>query len=320
MKRILLVFSLILIMVATACGGSATGQQTKEEKVTVAFTTITLADRFFVRLNNGMEARAKELGIELVLQNPDGDPTSQFSAVENFIAQGTDVIIVDPLDPNGIMPAIEKAKAANIPIMAVDEVLAGVKSIDAAVGDDNFGVGKELGQKLLAYMDANGVDKASIGVIQTIDAPIENTRLAGFQEVVEANSERMAIVGRYDAKFSVDEAAKGGEDLITANPDLNFFYGTGGNYLIGALAAIKSQGAEDRIKLIGWDLSAQLIEAMEQGIYIEAAEQNAAGIGAKSMDIALKLAKGEPVERDNFVPVTYVTKENVNDFRAEYQE
>ena len=316
-------FMVSMLFIGTSCKKEAApAEEAVEapEEITVAFSTITLADRFFVRLNDGMEKRANETGVSLILHNPDGDPMSQYSAVENFITQGADVIIVDPMEPNGIMPALQKAKEANIPVMAVDEVMRGVDLIDASVGDDNQVVSKKLGEELLAYMDAHGIEKAYIGVIHTIDSPIEITRYEGFKEVVDANPDRMEIVGRYDAKFSIEEASKGAENLISANPNLNFFYGAGGNYMIGALVGIRSQGVEDRVKMIGWDLSAQLIEAIDQGIYIMAAEQDAASMGREAIDAAIKLAKGEEVERYIYVPVTYVTSDNVDQFRSEYQE
>ena len=100
-KKFLLIMFIAVIL--TACGRSPIEAP---EEITVALSTITLADRFFVRLNDGMEKRANETGVSLILHNPDGEPTSQYSAVENFITQGADVIIVDPMEPNGIMPAL----------------------------------------------------------------------------------------------------------------------------------------------------------------------------------------------------------------------
>lgn len=294
----------------TACGGGDSSSSDGKEELTIGFTTITLDDRFFVRLNEGAEKAAKEEGVEIILQNPNGDPTKQANQIENFVQQGVDAIIVDPIDPNAVVPSLERARDADIPVVAVDEVLEGDDLIDASAGHDNREVGRKLGEALVAQIEADD-SEARVGIIQTFDAPIENTRVEGFREAVEDNP-NIEVVGRVDAQFDLERANVGAENLITSDPDLNWFYTTGGNNGIGALSAIRSQGKDDDIRMVGWDLSEQLIAAIKDGIYIEAAEQDADAMGSAAVDAAVKLARGEDVPRLNTVPVTYVTKENVD--------
>jgi hypothetical protein len=109
----------------------------EDDGITAGFSTIILADQFFVRLQKGMDDAAARLGVTMIHNNPDGDPTAQFKAVENFITQGVDVVIVDAIDPNGIQPALRAAQEAGIPVIAVDEVLDGVEVVTAGVGLSN---------------------------------------------------------------------------------------------------------------------------------------------------------------------------------------
>lgn len=304
-------------MGVAAFTGTARAQ---DDDITVGFSTIVLADRFFVRLQNGMDEAADNLGVTMIHHNPDGSPTEQFDAIENFITQGVDVVIVDAIDPNGIQPALRAARDAGIPVIAVDEVLDGVDTVTAGVGLSNFEVGKEVAERLLAYGEENDMLPLVIGDIHTIDAPIENARSAGFKSVVDANPDKMRIVGSVDAKFSADLASTGAENLMTANPDLNVFYGSGGIYLEGALAAIRSQGATDRVKMVGLDFTPQILPAFEDGIYVVVAETNPELMGQKAVEVAAKLAKGEEVPRDVGIPVDFRTIDDLEEIKARFSE
>jgi ribose transport system substrate-binding protein len=289
--------------------------------VTVGFTTITLTDRFFVRLQNGMDAGAKKYGVTMLYNNPDGNPDAQVKAIEDFITQTVSVIIVDALDPNGVQPALRDAQAAGIPVIAVDEVLDGFPHVTAGVGLDNFQLGHDIAERMLAYADEHKIDKLAIGDVHTLDAPIENTRSKGFAAFVAEHADRMKIVGAVDAKFSSDAAATGAENLMTANPDLNFFFCSGGLYLVGALSAVKSQGATDRVKLAGLDFMAQLVKAFEDGTYVVAAETNPELMGEKAVEVAAILAKGDkPASRDTTVPVAFHSLADLPDLKARFTD
>lgn len=307
--------SLTTVLAFAAFAGAP---RAEDDGVTVGFSTIILADQFFVRLQKGMDDAAARLGVKMILDNPNGDPTAQFKAVENFITQGVDVIIVDAIDPNGIQPALRQARDAGIPTIAVDEVLDGVDVVTAGVGLSNFEVGKEIGERLLAYGEANKMLPLVIGDIHTLDAPIENARFAGFKSVVDANPDKMRIAGSIDAKFSADLASTGAENLLTANPDLNVFFGSGGIYLEGALAALRSQNATDRVKLVGLDFTPLLVPAFEEGIYVVVAESNPELMGETAIEVAVKLAKGESLERNTGIKVDFRTLDDLVAIKARF--
>jgi ribose transport system substrate-binding protein len=105
---------------------------------------------------------------------------------------------------------------------------------------------------------------------------------------------------------------------MTANPDLNVFFGSGGIYLEGALAAIRSQGAADRVKLVGLDFTPLLVPAFEQGIYVVVAESNPELMGEKAIEVAAKLARGEEVERNTGVVVDFRTIDDLAAIKARF--
>ena len=109
------------------------------------------------------------------------------------------------------------------------------------------------------------------------------------------------------------------ENLLTANPDLTGIYATGEPAMVGAVAAVESQGRQDSVKLVGWDLTASVIKGIDDGYVVGVVQQDPAGMGAAAVEAAVKASKGEQVEKQIDVPVTIVTKENVGQFRSMFQ-
>ena len=106
---------------------------------------------------------------------------------------------------------------------------------------------------------------------------------------------------------------------MTANPDMTAIYATGEPALLGAVAAVESQGRQADVKVFGWDLTASAIAGIDAG-YVEAViQQDPAGMGAAAVDALKTLSEGGTVERTISVPVTIVTKANVDDFRSMFQ-
>lgn len=307
----LLALCLATALLVAGCGSSDNkgGGEAKKKDITIGFTTIVLADPFFVKLNNSMKAEAKKQGVDLILNNPNGDPAAQANAVEGFTEQHVDVIMFDAIDPKGILPSLKAAQAAGIPVVAVDEVLKAEKFIDASVGVDDFAAGKHLGQTVVR--EAAGKE-AQVGITNTFDAPIENTRVDGFRAGIKGH-DNVSVVGHTDAKFSIERAANGAEDMITANPKLNWFFTV---YPAGTLPGIKAQNKEDSIRMVtfGGAFTPALTKAMKDGLYVEAALQDVQKMGASAVDVAVKLAQKQDVPRFTFTGVDYVTKANVDEF------
>jgi ribose transport system substrate-binding protein len=106
------------------------------------------------------------------------------------------------------------------------------------------------------------------------------------------------------------------ENLMTANPDLDAIYATGEPALLGAVAAVESQGRQGSVKVVGWDLTASAIAGIDAGYVVGVVQQDPAGMGAAAVEALATAIKGGKVERQIAVPVTIVTKDNVEPYRA----
>lgn len=303
------------MLAATAIFGLSSTAALAQE--TFALVQINQQALFFNQMNEGAQATADQQGDELVIFNANNDPAAQNSAVETYIQQGVDGIVVVAIDVNGIMPAVEQAVAAGIPVVAVDAVLPDGPHA-AQVGVDNATAGAMMGEFFLEYMASDMGGEAKVGIVGALNSSIQNIRQAGFVDTIEgADGVSMATV--VDGQNVQDLALSAAENLITANPDLDAIYATGEPALLGAIAAVESQGRQDSIKVFGWDLTAQAIAGIDAGYVTAVIQQDPAQMGGTAVAVLNTLAEGGSTDAIVSVPVTIVTTENVDDFRSIFE-
>ena len=307
-------------MLASAAGialALSTGAAVAADKPTIALVQINQQALFFTQMNAGAQAAADKAGAKLVIFNANNDPAAQNNAIETYIQQKVDGIVVVAIDTNGIMAAVKAADAAGIPITAVDAILpAGPQK--AQVGVDNEGAGKAMGEFFLKALASDMGGKAKLGIVGALNSTIQNVRQKGFEDAVKANA-GVTMAGVVDGRNVQDNALAAAENLMTANPDLSAIYATGEPALLGAIAAVESQGKQKKVKVFGWDLTAQAIKAIDTGYLVGVVQQDPAGMGAAAVDALLKVKKGESVAKTIPVPITIVTKANVEPYRAVFK-
>ena len=145
---------------AVLAGSLSFGQTAQAQEL--ALVQINQQALFFNQLNDGATQAAEAAGASLAIFNANNDPAAQNNAVETYIAQEVDGIVVVAIDTNGIMPAVIQAANAGIPVVAVDAILPDGPHI-SQVGVNNYGAGQDIGKVFLDYADANFGGSAKIG-------------------------------------------------------------------------------------------------------------------------------------------------------------
>lgn len=279
-----------------------------EGDLVIGLVTINLQALFFNQVNEGAERAAEELGAELRIFNANNDPVEQNNAVENYVEQQVDGIIVLAIDTEGIIPALEAADEAGIPVVAVDAIVDS-PAVATQVGTDNEGAGRQIGEFLVEASGGEG----EIGVVGALNSTIQNTRQRGFEDAVTEAG--MEIVNVVDGRNIQEEALASAENLITANPDMGYAYATGEPALIGLVSAVESQGAQDRISVVGWDLAGPVVNGLDEGWILGIIQQDTFRFGEEGVRAAVSLARGEEVESEIPIDTFIVTPENLDDFR-----
>ncbi|PKA43755.1 substrate-binding domain-containing protein [Rhizobium sullae] len=309
-------FTVALGFTALAAASLA-GLGAKAQEKTFALVQINQQALFFNQMNEGAQKAADAAGAKLVIFNANNDPAAQNSAIETYIQQKVAGLAVVAIDVNGIMPAVKQAADAGIPVVAIDAILPDGPQ-KAQIGVDNAKAGADMGKFFLDYVKANMDGKVKIGVVGALNSFIQNVRQEGFEKTLEGVSgiEKAGVV---DGQNIQDNALAAAENLITGNPDMTAVYATGEPALMGAIAAVESQGKQDTIKVFGWDLTAQAIAGIDAGYVAAVIQQDPAAMGAAAVDALKKISDGGSVEKNIAIPVTIVTKENVEPYRAVFK-
>ncbi len=283
---------------------------------TYALVQINQQALFFNQINEGAQKAADAAGDKLVIFNANNEAAAQNSAIENYIQQKVDGLIVVAIDVNGIMPAVKQASDAGIPVVAIDAILPDGPQ-KSQIGVDNGKAGADMGAYFLDYVKKNMGGKAKFGVVGALNSYIQNVRQKGFEDAVKGDG--IEAAGVVDGQNIQDNALAAAENLITGNPDMMAIYATGEPALLGAIAAVQSQGKQDSIKVFGWDLTAQAISGLDDGYVVAVVQQDPAGEGKAAVEALAKLTAGQSVEKSISVPITIVTKENVEPYRAVFK-
>ena len=291
---------------------------TSASATTIALVTINQQALFFNQINDGATGAAKAAGFDLVIFNANNVPSAQNDAIENYITQKVDGIILVAIDVNGVKPAITAAKKAGIPVVAIDAQIPGGDNV-AFIGVDNTKAGEDIGKFYADFVKSDLKGMAKVGVVGALNSFIQNQRLDGFKKAVAASGANVKFLDTVDGKNVQDVALGAAENLMTANPDMSTIYATGEPALVGVVSAVSSQNKTGLVKVFGWDLTAGAIKGIDEGWVTAVVQQDPAGEGKAAVEALATLKKGGKVAPIINVPITIVTKKNVDQFRAMFK-
>jgi fructose transport system substrate-binding protein len=272
---------------AALMGSSAMAQQ----KPIIGLITKTNTNPFFVKMREGAEAKAKEVGAELrsFAGKVDGDNQSQVEAIESLISAGAKGILITPSDSKAIVPTIKKARDKGILVIALDTPLEPANAADATFATDNFKAGELIG----AWAKASLGDKAKDARIALLDLnknqiSVDVARNQGFLKgfgVDLGDPKKMGdekdarIVGNDVTNGSEEGGRKAMENLLQKNPGVNVVYTINEPAAAGAYQALKAVGKDKSVLIVSVDGGCPGVRNVKSGV-----------IGATSMQFPLLMA------------------------------
>lgn len=316
----LFLFVAIFALILAACSGGneETGGDTTDEGSTdeagsedgyvFGYTSMTQNNPFFIVLEEAIREDVEANGDKIITMNPAMDVALQINQIEDLIAQGIDAIFLNPVDWEGIRPALEMLKDANIPIINYDTEVKDFDYVTAYVGSDNKNAGRVAGEDLAKRFPDGG----KIAVLDSPTMNSVNDRIAGFMEAIEGKN--FEIVAQQDAKGDLETALGLTDDILQAHPDIIAIMGGNDPTALGALAAVKAANIQD-IAIYGVDGSPDAKAAIaEGGPFTGTGAQSPIQIGKKSVEVAYKVLNGEDFELRTPVETFLINKENVEEY------
>jgi ribose transport system substrate-binding protein len=298
-----------LLLVAGACGGEAAGPGDGGGRARIGLSLSTLGNPFFVTLQEGAQGAADEAGAELIVADAQDDAQTQADDVQNFITQQVDVIVVNPVDSAAIVPSVEAANQAGIPVVTVDRASEGGE-IAAHIASDNVQGGRTAGEFLFEEIGGQGNVAQLEGIAGTSAA---QERGQGFQEALD-EATGVELVATQTANFDRDEGFTVAQNIFQANPDLAGLFAQNDEMALGAVEAAREAGTLEDLVIVGFDAIDDALTAIEDGDMEGTIAQQPSEMGRLSVEAAAGIAAGEEVEEETLIEVLLVTADNVEEF------
>ncbi len=264
---------------------------------------------FWQSVHAGAVKAAREANAKVLWNGPteETDYTGQIEVVESMINRRVSAIALAPIDKRAIAGVVDRAAAAKIPVVIFD---SGVDTNNyvSQVATDNYAAGQLAAGRLAALL--NGKGRIAMVKVEPGAASTE-AREKGFTDVITSKFPGIEIV---DQRFGMADFAKSlavSENILTAHPDLTGMFASNESSTVGAAQALRGRGG--KIKLVGFDWSPALKDALTSGVVESLVIQNPFQMGYISVQSALKALHGEPVPKLQPLAPTLVDKQNLND-------
>ena len=301
------------ILLAAAAVVALTGAASAKDLNKIGISLGSMGNPFFVALATGATDKAKEVNpnVEVTALGYDYDLNKQFTQIDNFIAAGVDLILLNPADPKAVAPAIARAQAAGIPVVAVDTAAEGA---DATVTTDNVQAGEIACQYIVDKLGGKG-DVIIINGPQ-VSAVID--RVVGCKKVFGANSGIKVLSDDQDAKGSRDGGLNVMQSMLTRFEKIDAVFAINDPTGIGAsLAAKQANRTNLFITAVDGapDIEAELKDT--SSLVVASSSQDPYAMAQLATQIGIDLINGKkPAQQVTLLPSKLVTRENVADYKG----
>lgn len=302
----------LIAKLALACAVSVSalsaGAAFAADKFVVGYANMADTDVFVMaRKNAFVEAAKSDADIEVNFSDANNDASKQLDQIDNFIAQKVNAIVVVPVDYQGIVPGVEKANAAGIPVIALGIQSAGGKY--TFVGSKNIDAGRLQGE----FMKANLPKDAKILYLEgTPGLSHTQERKKGFEEALGRSD--VTTLASLSANYDRAEGMKVTEDWIQSFPKFDGIIAANDQMALGALEALKGANRLKGVFISGVDGVPDALTAIKAGEMSQTIFQDAAGQAKAAFEVVEGIKKGEQPPAEKLVPFASITKENVDQF------
>ena len=309
------------VLIASTMAAALMGTAASAENIGVSMALFD--DNFLTVLRNGMTDYAGTLdGVTLQIEDAQNDVGKQLNQIQNFVASGVDAIIVNPVDTDATVAMSEAAAAAGIPLVYVNREPVNVDTLpekQAFVASNELESGTLETQEVCRLLKEQGKTEAKAVVLMgELSNQAARMRTQDIKDVIATpECSFITIVEEQTANWSRTQGTDLMTNWLSAGVEFDAVIANNDEMAIGAIQALKAAGrAMDTVVVGGVDATADALAAMAAGDMDVTVFQNAAGQGQGAVDAALKLARGEAVEKKVYVPFELVTPANLADYQA----
>jgi inositol transport system substrate-binding protein len=308
MKRNAIFATLIAAALLTGCNQSS-DKESGSDKLVIGATMLSMQNEFIVNVSDAMEAKAKEMGVELITVDAERSALKQVEQVESFISQGVDAIIMNPCEVEASSPAVKLALDAKIPIINVNSETSAKPT--AFVGSDDA----ESARIAMKYIVEKLGGKGNVLMMHGFMGQAAQIRRdSGAKEILKANP-GLKLLAEQTGEWDRAKGMSLAENWIQSYGDkINAIFAQNDEMGMGAVKALEAAGLKGKVLVVSVDAIPDALQAVKKGTLDATVFQNAKEQGGKAIETAVKAAKKEAFDKEVLIPFQLVTKENVGTF------
>jgi len=288
------------LLFEAGCGG--------EKKRIIGVVPKGRAHLFWQSVQAGAISASRETGVEISWNGPatETDFNAQLQIVDSMINRRVDAICLAPIDKKSMVSVVERAAAQKIPVVIFDSPINTEKFV-SQVATDNYAAGAIAAERMGEILGGKGVV-----VIVAVQPGAASTmaRESGFEETIAKKFPEIKIA---DKRYGMADYAKSlsvTENMLTAHPEVTGLFASNESSAAGAAQALRSR-TNLKLKMVGFDSSAPLIEDLRKGLIDSLVVQQPFKMGYESVMAAVNHLSGKPVTKINNLQPKLVTLQNV---------
>lgn len=310
MRKKVSMMILVLALVCASVFAQGTADSSEKGSRTFGYTYWAASD-FFETIGDTISEIVSANGDSVIIIDAQQDNQKQLDIIDDFIIRGVDAVFLNPVDRDGITPALYALQNAGIPVVNIDTSVAQLDLVASYIASDNYGAGVICAEALNAAFPEGGK-------IAILDYPANSACLDRTEGFLATMNDNFTIVAQFDAEGKPGPGLEKATDVLIAHPDLVAFFCVNDQSGMGAYAAVVA--ANSQAKVYGVDGAIESKDVIAEGTqYAGTAAQSPKQMAAKSVEVAYEILNGEEYETEFFVPTFLIDESNAKDYLGFWQ-
>ena len=308
-----IVFPVFLLLFALLLAGCTSGKSlpeaaAKEDRPVIGVSINSLRSPFMIALAQGIREGGEEEGVDLILSDCNGDIQTQASQIRDFVTEKVDGILIEPLDEEALIQAVNEASEAGITVYCVDTTVRS-KEISCTIGSDSVVMGQSAARYMAELLHERYGEYRGrvVNLLASVNTTSGRDRSKGFHQIISLYPD-IEVVSEQNGALQLDTAMNTVTNILQANPEIDAIWCSGDTNAQGALQAmrrlgmLKQCGEEGHIILVSADGAAESLQAIRDGYLDACISQNPLEMGR----LAVQLLKTQITEGKE-PPMSYMT-------------
>jgi ribose transport system substrate-binding protein len=290
------------------------------KNVKIGMSLYTLSAPYFVALMKAAQQKTEAMGMKFVYVNAEDDINKQIASVEDLLAQGINLLILNPRDPKALVQSTKSATKAGVPVIIVDSSIDPSADFVTNILSNNLENGELVGEWLVKNKSG---EKLKIALLSGAQGnPVGKERRQGiFRGIIEqqlrsAGQVEFEIVSQGWGNWTYEGGLKAMEDILVAHPDVNVLVSEQDAMALGAMQAIDEAGkSKDILIVAGADGQKEALKLIKEGKYGATGQNDPVQIGERAVEVAARIIAGEKdFPRIIYTPAVCISIDNVDNY------